>query len=91
MNPRLFDADCDLRLKYAGVYVLGNPYCVDGLYDYEIPCEMGNGAVVPGSFVTVPFGHRNQTRVALIAEVRRDLAIQRAENDPDAVSRQHFA
>lgn len=57
MNPRLFDADCDLRLKYAGVYVLGNPYCVDGLYDYEIPCEMGNGAVVPGSFVTVPFGH----------------------------------
>ena len=70
MNPRLFDADCDLRLKYAGVYVLGNPYCVDGLYDYEIPCEMGNGAVVPGSFVTVPFGIRNQTRVALVAEVR---------------------
>ena len=70
MNPKLFDADCDLRLKYAGVYVLGNPYCVDGLYDYEIPCEMGNGAVVPGSFVTVPFGIRNQTRVGLVAEVR---------------------
>lgn len=70
MNPRLFDADSNLRLKYAGVYVLGNPYYVDGIYDYEIPCEMGNGAVVPGSFVTVPFGIRNQTRIGLVAEVR---------------------
>ena len=70
MNPKLYDADSNLRLRYAGVYVLGNPYAVDCLYDYEIPCEMGNGAVVPGCFVTVPFGIRNQTRVALVAEVR---------------------
>ena len=70
MNPLLFDADSNLHLRYAGVYVLGNPYAVDGLYDYEIPCEMGNGAVVPGCFVTVPFGIRNQTRLGLVAEVR---------------------
>lgn len=70
MNPRLFDADSNLKLRYAGVYVLGNPYAVDGLYDYEIPCEMGNGTVVPGCFVTVPFGIRNQIRVGLVAEVR---------------------
>lgn len=70
MKPAHFDADSDLRLRYAGVYVLGNPYAVDGLYDYEIPCEMGNGAVVPGCFVTVPFGIRNQTRLGLVAEVR---------------------
>ena len=33
MKPAHFDADSDLRLRYAGVYVLGNPYAVDGLYD----------------------------------------------------------
>lgn len=70
MNQRLFDADSNLRLRYAGVYILGNPFCADGIYDYEIPCEMGNGAVVPGCFVTVPFGVRNQLRVGLVAEVR---------------------
>lgn len=70
MNPNRYDADSNLRLKYAGVYVFGNPYSVDGIYDYEIPCEMGNGAVLPGCFVTVPFGIRNTIRVGLVAEVR---------------------
>ncbi len=70
MREELFDADNNLRLRYAGVYVLGNPYAVDCLYDYEIPCEMGNGAVTAGCFVTVPFGIRNQTRLGLVAEVR---------------------
>lgn len=90
MNPHLFDEDSNLRLRYAGVYILGNPYAVDGLYDYEIPCEMGNGAVVPGCFVTVPFGIQNRLRVGLVAEVRetsqyKDLKLIRMRC-PDSIS-----
>ncbi len=54
---------------YAGVCLLDNPYHIDGIYDYEIPVEMGD-TVREGSFVTVPFGVRNQPRLGLVAEIR---------------------
>ena len=49
--------------------MLDTPYHVDVIYDYIIPPEMKD-AVVPGSFVMVPFGIRNQLRAALVTEVR---------------------
>ena len=54
---------------YAGVFLLDNPYHIYGVYDYGIPEELV-GAVTPGLFVTVPFGVRNQLRLALVSEVR---------------------
>ena len=53
----------------AGVFVLDTPYHADVIYDYRIPPEFGD-AVVPGSFVSVPFGIRNTMRHALVWEVR---------------------
>ena len=49
--------------------MLDTPYHVDVVYDYIIPPEMQD-AVVPGSFVMVPFGIRNQLRAALVTEIR---------------------
>lgn len=54
---------------YAGVCLLDTPYHIDGIYDYGIPEELV-GTVVPGMFVTVPFGVRNQLRLALVTEIR---------------------
>ncbi len=49
--------------------MLDTPYHVDVIYDYIIPPEMMD-MVVPGSFVMVPFGIRNQLRAALVTEIR---------------------
>ena len=58
-----------LRSLFAGVCLLENPFPIDGLYDYRIPEEL-DGDVVPGVFVTVPFGMSNQRRLALVCELR---------------------
>lgn len=58
-----------MSIRYAGVCLLDNPYHIDGIYDYGIPAEMEE-SVTLGSFVTVPFGIRNQLRLALVAELR---------------------
>lgn len=58
-----------LRRQYAGVCLLDNPFPIDGVYDYRIPEEL-SGDVVPGVFVTVPFGIANHRRLALVREVR---------------------
>ncbi len=52
---------------YAGVCLLENPFPIDGLYDYRIPEELDTD-VVPGVFVTVPFGTANHRRLALVCE-----------------------
>ena len=58
---------------YAGVCILDNPYHIDGIYDYEIPVELGD-SVTPGRLVTVPFGVRNHVRLALVTELREQSA-----------------
>ena len=60
---------------YAGVCILDNPYHIDGIYDYEIPVELGD-SVTPGRLVTVPFGVRNHVRLALVTELREQSAYQ---------------
>lgn len=55
--------------NFAGVSLLENPFSIDGIYDYRIPVEI-EGAVHPGSFVTVPFGTANHRRMALVVEVK---------------------
>lgn len=55
--------------EYAGVYLLDSPYFLDGIYDYFIPLEM-RGEVLPGRFVTVPFGRSNRRQMAIVKELR---------------------
>ncbi|MBQ8212774.1 MAG: primosomal protein N' [Clostridia bacterium] len=54
---------------FAGVCLLDNPYSIDGIYDYEIPPHLAE-EVVPGAFVTVPFGISNRRLIGLVVEVR---------------------
>ena len=53
---------------YAGVHVLGNPFCIDGAYHYFIPHFMV-GSVKRGAFVTVPFGQGNRKQLAVVVSV----------------------
>lgn len=55
--------------RYAGVCLLDNPFHIDGIYDYRVPEEL-DGDVLPGTFVTVPFGTANRKRLALVTELR---------------------
>lgn len=51
--------------EYASVYILDNPYSIDGTYDYFIPAEMRD-TLVRGAFVTVPFGKGNRKQTAVV-------------------------
>ena len=53
---------------YAGVHILGNPFCIDGAYHYFIPRYMAE-AVKRGAFVTVPFGKGNRKQLAVVVSV----------------------
>ena len=53
---------------YAGVHILGNPFCIDGAYHYFIPPFMA-ASVVRGAFVTVPFGKGNRKQLAVVVSV----------------------
>ena len=57
--------------KYAAVFLLDNPYCIDWTYHYYIPAALED-AVTPGAFVTVPFGKGNRKQLALVGGVRSD-------------------
>ncbi len=56
------------RERYAGVHVLDNPLCLDGVFHYAIPPAMTD-AVVRGAFVTVPFGKGNRKLLAVVVDV----------------------
>ncbi len=49
--------------------MLENPYSIDGVYDYAIPPELAS-EIVPGAFVTVPFGTANHRRHGLVVQVK---------------------
>ena len=51
---------------YASVYLLDNPYCIDGTYDYFIPVDL-RGEIGRGSFVAVPFGRSNRKQMAIVS------------------------
>ncbi len=53
---------------YAGVHILGNPFCIDGAYHYFIPHFMAR-SVKRGAFVTVPFGKGNRKQLAVVVSV----------------------
>lgn len=55
--------------RVAGISLLENPYSIDGIYDYAIPPELAS-EIVPGAFVTVPFGTANHRRHGLVVQVK---------------------
>ena len=68
---------------YAGVHVLGNPFCIDGVYHYFIPRFMTED-VRRGAFVTVPFGKGNRKQLAVVVSVG-DASDLPADLSPDRI------
>ena len=58
-----------MRPCFAGVCLLNKPYYTDGVYDYRIPEELED-RVLPGIFVTVPFGTANTPSLGVVWEVK---------------------
>ncbi len=54
--------------RYAAVYLLDNPFCIDDAYHYYIPPVMADAAV-RGAFVTVPFGRGNRKQLGVVTAV----------------------
>ncbi len=55
--------------EYAGLHILKSPYHIDNVYDYFIPLHL-RGHIVPGDFVTVPFGNANKREIALVISLK---------------------
>ncbi len=60
--------DTETVARYCGVHILDNPFSIDGVFHYFIPSYMAD-AVVPGAFVTVPFGRGNRKQLAVAVSV----------------------
>ncbi len=73
-NPSGYTSDAACTpapdVLYAAVYVLDCPFGIDHAYHYYIPRALEN-AVMPGAFVTVPFGKGNRRKLALATSVCR--------------------
>lgn len=54
--------------RYAAVFILDNPFCIDNSYHYYVPAALED-SVVRGAFVTVPFGRGNRKQLALVTDV----------------------
>ena len=54
--------------RFAGVYILDNPFCIDKPYHYYIPAPLLS-SVTPGAFVTVPFGRGNRKKIGLVVSL----------------------
>ena len=57
--------------EYAGIHVLDTPYFIDRAFDYYIPPDL-RGQILPGDFVTVPFGTANHKRLGLVVSLKHD-------------------
>ena len=55
-------------VRYCGVHILDNPFSIDGVFHYHVPRHMVE-AVVPGAFVSVPFGRGNRKQLAVVVEM----------------------
>ena len=58
-----------MDLRFAGVCLLNKPYHTDVVYDYRIPEELTD-CVLPGVFVTVPFGTANTPNLGVVWELK---------------------
>ncbi len=54
--------------RYAKIYLLDNPYCIDNEYTYFVPHDL-SASVKRGSFVIIPFGNSNKTQIGLVTEI----------------------
>ena len=55
--------------EYARVYLLDAPYAIDRAFDYFIPSSMRSTSQLRrGSFVTVPFGKGNRSRLGVVTD-----------------------
>ncbi len=61
---------------YARVHILDNPYSIDGAFHYYVPPYL-TGAVIPGVFVTVPFGRGNRKQLGVVVAVEDATALPR--------------
>ena len=57
--------------RYAKIYLLDNPYCIDNEYTYFVPHDLSQ-SVKRGSFVVIPFGNSNKTQIGLVTEINCD-------------------
>ena len=57
--------------RYAKIYLLDNPYCIDSEYTYFVPHDLST-SVKRGSFVIIPFGNSNKTQIGLVTEINCD-------------------
>ena len=55
-------------VRYCSVHILDNPFSIDGAFHYYVPPFMAS-AVIPGAFVTVPFGRGNRKQLAIVVEI----------------------
>ena len=57
--------------EYARVYLLDAPYAIDRAFDYFVPSSMrstSHSHLRRGSFVTVPFGKGNRSRLGVVTD-----------------------
>ncbi len=64
------------HFSIAGVCVFGRLFSEEGIYDYTIPSELDE-EIVPGRFVTVPFGVQNRPCTGVVLELRDTSPYQR--------------
>ena len=60
-----------MQQEYAKVRLLDAPWFLDQEYDYQVPEDLLE-SVLPGSFVTVPFGGGNRRRMGLVTSLAED-------------------
>ena len=75
--------DSETVARYCGVHILDNPFSIDGVFHYFIPSYMAD-TVMPGGFVTVPFGKGNRKQLAVVVSVGDGSELPR-ELPPDRV------
>ncbi len=67
--------------EYAGVYLLDNPFFLDGKYDYYIPADL-RGAVARGMLVSLPFGTANRKCLGIVTELKESPDIKDISHKP---------
>ena len=67
--------------EYAGVWLLDAPYAIDRAFDYYIPSSM-RGIIRRGSFVTVPFGKGNRSRLGVVTSFSADTTLAAPQIKP---------
>ena len=67
--------------EYAGVYLLDNPFFLDGNYDYYIPTELRD-SLARGMLVSVPFGTANRRCLGIVTELKESPDVKDISHKP---------